>query len=131
MSATSAMAASAQGSAVEKLRGSLELDGAFACAFAGVPQRWQNLAPAVSGAPHALQVAPASDAPQLEQNRPLAGLPQDVQVPDESAGAGEAGEAMQRKLHDLCLHVSVYDVRQARKFPRPSLPLDASRGSSA
>jgi hypothetical protein len=124
------MPAKPHGSAAENRRGSLG-SGAVAWAFAGVPQRWQNFAPGVSDAPQALHVAPASDAPQLEQNFPVAGLPQDAQVPDESAGAGETGEAMQRKLHDLCPHVIVCDVRRARKFPQRSRRLDASRGSSA
>ena len=48
----------------------LALDGADAPT--GIPQRWQNLAPgerAVRQTPHC---APASAAPQLEQNRPVA-----------------------------------------------------------
>ncbi|HEY3745867.1 MAG TPA: hypothetical protein VGL17_06475 [Gemmatimonadaceae bacterium] len=32
-----------------------------------VPQRWQNLAPALSSAEHAAHVAPASGEPQLAQ----------------------------------------------------------------
>src|SRR3954466_13998848 len=32
-----------------------------------VPQRWQNLAPGLSGAAHDAQAAPASGAPQLAQ----------------------------------------------------------------
>src|SRR4051812_23573376 len=46
------------------------------CWFAGpsapaaVPQRWQNFAPGVSGAPQAAQSADTSVAPQFEQNLP-------------------------------------------------------------
>lgn len=65
MSATSAMAATVHGSADAKLRGS-----SAAVADADVPHRWQNRAPGVSGAPHCTQSAPASEAPQFEQNLP-------------------------------------------------------------
>ena len=51
---------------------------------AGVPQRWQNRAPGVSGAAQLAQVAPASAVPQLEQKRPVAAAPQE--------GQGRAGE---------------------------------------
>jgi len=45
-----------------------------------VPQRWQNLAPGLSGAAHDAQGAPASGAPQFAQYRPLAAVPQEAQV---------------------------------------------------
>src|ERR1700682_997126 len=38
-----------------------------AAAPAGAPQRWQNLAPALSSAEHEAHAAPASGAPQLAQ----------------------------------------------------------------
>lgn len=47
---------------------------------AGAPQRWQNFAPAVSGARHAPQTAPCSGAPQLAQNFPDAAAPHDGHV---------------------------------------------------
>jgi hypothetical protein len=46
---------------------------------AGVPQRWQKCAPAVSGAAQLAHVAPASAVPQLEQKRPVAAAPQEGQ----------------------------------------------------
>lgn len=49
-------------------------------AAAGLPHAWQNFAPAVMDAPHAPQVAPASGAEQLLQNRPEAGAPHWGQV---------------------------------------------------
>src|SRR5690349_10741786 len=61
MSATSAIAATAHGRAEEKLRCS-----PGPSAPAAVPQRWQNLAPGRSAAPHAAQVVAASVAPQFE-----------------------------------------------------------------
>ena len=73
----------------------------LAWAVAGVPQRWQNLAPGVRDAPHAAHAAPASGAPQLEQNFPLAGLPQDAHVVVPSADEGETGEAMQKATRPL------------------------------
>ena len=62
---------------------------AGAAAPAGLPQRWQNRAPRVSGARHAAQAAPSSGAPQLEQNFPEAAEPQAGHA-DESA-LGELG----------------------------------------
>jgi hypothetical protein len=72
--ARSAIPAIAQGSAPAKPRCSVGRS-----APAGVPQRWQNFAPAVSGAPHAAQFAAASVAPQLEQNFPEAAVWQEGQ----------------------------------------------------
>jgi hypothetical protein len=87
MSATSAIAATPQGSEVDNV-----VRGAVAAAPAGVPHRWQNLAPGVSGAEHAPHVAPASDAPQFEQNLPTVSAPQ---VGHFTAAAGaDGGEAM-------------------------------------
>ena len=126
-SATSAIAASPHGSAVEKLRGLPP--GVLDCALAGVPQRWQNFAPGVRDAPHAPHVAAASVAPQFEQNFPLAGLPHEAQIAAAPAGEGETGEAMERKLHGLCLHVIVYVVDRARRFPRASSWRDSCRAS--
>jgi len=59
-------------------------------AVAGVPQRWQNLAPGVSAVWQAAHVAPASGAPQLEQNLPVAGEwhAGQVDVVDGAAGTG-------------------------------------------
>jgi hypothetical protein len=91
---------------------------------AGVPHRWQNLAPGVREAPQAPHVAPASGAPQLEQNFPLAGVPHDAHAAATPAGGDESGEAMKRKLHDLCLHVIVCVVRPVLRFPRPSCRRD-------
>ena len=54
---------------------------------AGVPQRWQNRAPGPSAAPQELQGRAARDAPQVLQNCPEAGTPQEGQgVP--SVGGG-------------------------------------------
>ena len=80
------MAATAQGSAELKLRWSRG-----ASEPAGVPQRWQNLAPGASAAPHAAQFVVTSVAPQFEQNLPEACLPHDGQV-DVGAAAGVVGE---------------------------------------
>ena len=41
-------------------------------AAAGVPQRWQNLAPGVNAVWQTAHCAPASGAPQLEQYFPVA-----------------------------------------------------------
>lgn len=119
------MPAIPQGNADEKLCWGL---GAGTI-VAGVPQRWQNFAPGVSAAPHAAQVAPASGAPQLEQYFPLVVFPHDAHVVVGLSG-GEAEEAMQRKLHGLCLHVSVCVVHPAPRFPRPSRRRDSYRASS-
>jgi len=99
VSDTSAIAATAQGSALASPR-----DGAVDGAPAGVPQRWQNRAPGVSEAKHVAQVAPASAVPQLEQKRPEAGAPQegqrDVLVPSGVGATGEAGGVViASKLH--------------------------------
>jgi hypothetical protein len=53
---------------------------------AGRPQRWQNRAWGESWAPHASQARGVRLAPQLLQNRPLAGLPH--------AGQGVVGVVM-------------------------------------
>jgi hypothetical protein len=95
------MAATPQGSAEEKLRGSLPPSAPAApAAPAGVPQRWQNLAPGDNGAAHEPQTAPAKDAPQLEQNFPEALVWQAGQVVSPSdEGAGEAeGEVIADKV---------------------------------
>jgi len=60
-----------------------------------VPQRWQNLAPGLSSAAQAEQVAPASGAPQLEQYLPVGAAPQEGQVVDCS---GEVGDAIGLKI---------------------------------
>src|SRR5215472_3588203 len=74
MSATSAMAATAHGSAEPKPRSPLTARArASALAPAGVPHRWQNFAPGVKAVPQATHSAPASGAPQFEQNFPDAG----------------------------------------------------------
>jgi hypothetical protein len=96
---TSASAATAQGSALAKPR-----DGAAEGAPDGVPQRWQNRAPGVSGAEQVEQLAPASAVPQLEQKRPEADAPQlgqrDVLVPSGVVAVGEAGGfVIASKLH--------------------------------
>jgi hypothetical protein len=94
MSATSAMAATAQGSADEKLRGSF-----VPSAPAGVPHRWQNLAPMLSGAPQLPHVAPASEPPQFEQNLPDACVRQFGHVCVASAEAGDGeGELIDVKF---------------------------------
>src|SRR6185312_10877838 len=108
ISETSAIAATPQGSADEALRRS-----SARSAPAAVPQRWQNFAPGENGASQAAQVAPGRDAPQFEQNFPLACTPHagqgavasgcscsalDGEV-GELGERGEPGEAMRRKLH--------------------------------
>ena len=84
MSATSAIAATAHGSAEEKLRSSR-------CTSepAGVPQRWQNLAPGASDALQAAHVEAARVAPQFEQNLPDACSPQDGQATRAVASVAE------------------------------------------
>src|SRR5690242_254935 len=73
--ATSAIAATAQGSADAKPRSVFAIaPRASAFAPAGVPQRWQNFAPGVRSVPHAAHWAPASGAAQFEQNFPDAGV---------------------------------------------------------
>jgi hypothetical protein len=88
-SARSAIAATAHGRAFEPPSAR-----PAAAAPAGVPQRWQNLAPGVRGARQDEHAAPASGAPQLAQNFPSATAPQDGHGADETGGgvAGEAGE---------------------------------------
>jgi|SRR5690242_5292945 len=74
MSATRAIAATAHGNAEPRPRSeptATARESTFAPA--GVPQRWQNFAPGVSAVPHAPHWAPASGAPQFEQNFPDAG----------------------------------------------------------
>ena len=89
MSATSAIPATAHGSAVFQPRSDSATAGAVAPT--SVPQRWQYFAPGVSGALHATHCAPASAAPQLEQNLPDAGCPHDGQ-------GAKVGDDMTRKL---------------------------------
>jgi len=89
ISATSAIAATAHGSADEKLRCSIAPS-----APAGVPHRWQNLAPIVSGAPQPPHVAPASEPPQFEQNLPDACVRQFGHVCVASADDGGTGEEL-------------------------------------
>jgi hypothetical protein len=86
MSATSAIAATAHGSALLVPRSDAVAGGA--AAPAGVPQRWQNFAPAVSDARQAVHWAPASGAPQLEQNFPEAVALQAGHVLVADAGGG-------------------------------------------
>ena len=71
MSATSAIAATLHGSALENERGSCAPPAAGTTAPAGAPHLWQNFAPGASAVPHAAHVAPTRDAPQLEQNFPI------------------------------------------------------------
>lgn len=108
ISATSAMAATPHGRADEKLRGSLPgaVEADAGSVPAGVPHRWQKRAPGRSDALQAAQVAPASVAPQLEQNLPDACAPHDGQgeVEESPARAGEGagdgvGEVIASKLH--------------------------------
>jgi hypothetical protein len=92
MTASSEIPAMLHGRIELLLRGS-----AGVSAPAGDPQRWQNLAPGVSGAPHAAQVAPASGAAQFEQNFPVAEAPHEghrVVASDAVEGGGGGGEAM-------------------------------------
>jgi hypothetical protein len=77
------MPATAQGSAAGKPLGSacaVTPAAGAAAAPAGVPQRWQNFAPGVSGTRQVEQTAPSSGAPQLAQKRPEAGAEQFGQV---------------------------------------------------
>ena len=92
------MAATAHGSALPPPRAGA---AALPRAPAAVPHRWQNLAPAVSGARQAAQVAPCSDAPQFAQKCPPPAVPQLGQVaepvePGEPVvvGAGVDGDVM-------------------------------------
>lgn len=69
-----------------------------------MPQRWQNFAPGVSGAPQVEQVAPSSGAPQLAQKRPEAGAEQLGQVAEEVGGvvddiAGKVGVDGSREMY--------------------------------
>ncbi|HET7551374.1 MAG TPA: hypothetical protein VFK04_08785 [Gemmatimonadaceae bacterium] len=81
------MPATAQGSAAGKPLGSACAVGVGAAAApAGVPQRWQNFAPGVSGTRQVEQTAPSSGAPQLAQKRPDAGAAQLGQVVEGGAG---------------------------------------------
>ncbi len=68
----------------------------MADAPAGVPQRWQNSAPGVSGTRQVEQIAPPSGAPQLAQKRPDAGAEQLGQVAE---GVGGVVDDMARNLH--------------------------------
>ena len=83
------MAATAHGSADPSPRSWAAVPvRASAVAPAGVPQRWQNLAPGVSSVPQAPQRAPASGTPQFEQNFPDAGDWQPGQVASDVEVAG-------------------------------------------
>jgi hypothetical protein len=103
-SATSAIAATLHGSALENPRCSVALTvpPVPAAAPAGVPHRWQNFAPGVSGAPHDAQAEPANGAPQLEQNFPVDSTPH----AEHFCGVPEAvwGEAMQESYMPDSVH---------------------------
>jgi hypothetical protein len=86
------MPATAQGSAAGKPPlsvGAVAPGAGAAAAPAGVPQRWQNFAPGVSGTRQVEQTAPSSGAPQLAQKRPEAGAEQLGQVVEEVGGVGD------------------------------------------
>jgi hypothetical protein len=51
----------------------------LAWAVAGVPQRWQNLAPGVSRVPHPWQVDFPMGVPHSAQNFPVTGAPHEGQ----------------------------------------------------
>ncbi len=90
-----AIANSARKASAATIQGSeLDFDSrAGAAAPTAVPQRWQNLAPALSSAEQATHVAPASGEPQLAQKRPLAMAPHEGQVAG-GDGEGETGDVM-------------------------------------
>jgi hypothetical protein len=90
-SARKASAATIQGSAFV-----LESRVADGLTPTAVPQRWQNLAPALSSAAHEMQVAPASGAPQLAQYLPVAAAPHVGQAAVESDE--ERGDVMRLKI---------------------------------
>ena len=77
-----AIAKSARNANAATIHGSeLDFDSRTgAAAPTAVPQRWQNLAPALSSAEHAAQVAPARGEPQLAQYRPLPSAPHEGHV---------------------------------------------------
>jgi hypothetical protein len=85
MSATSAIAATVHGSAVERLADSRRSASAVPTA---VPQAWQNRAPGESGLAHAAHRAFDTSAPQLEQYRPVAGAEHAGQVAVEVVADG-------------------------------------------
>ena len=88
------MAATAHGSADPSPRSAVGARRASEpVAVAGVPQRWQNLAPGVNVVWQAEHCAPASGAPQLEQYLPVAGDWQAGQV-GAVIGEVEAGPVM-------------------------------------
>ena len=70
INASSAMAATDQGKAVD-----IPV-GRAAGLPAGVPHRWQNLAPGVSGARQAAHAAPCRGAAQFAQKFPVPSVPQ-------------------------------------------------------
>ncbi|HEY4217851.1 MAG TPA: hypothetical protein VGM67_11985 [Gemmatimonadaceae bacterium] len=113
------MAATAHGSADEKLRGSL-----VPSAPAGVPHRWQNLAPILSGAPQLPHVAPASDPPQFEQNLPDACVRQLGHVCAASA-EGDEGEG---ELIDVKFTPESARPPVERRNGRKGLSSQAARG---
>jgi hypothetical protein len=81
------MPATAHGNAAGKPLASLPAPGVAAAPIpAGVPHRWQNFAPGVSGTRHDAQTAPCRGAPQLAQNLPEAGAAQLGQVVEEGGG---------------------------------------------
>ncbi|HVZ76984.1 MAG TPA: hypothetical protein VG818_03285 [Gemmatimonadaceae bacterium] len=82
------MAATAHGSALP------DPSDAGAVAPTAVPQRWQNFAPGESGVRQEAQAAPASGAPQLEQNFPDAA----VEAPQRGQVAAEEDSVMQGNL---------------------------------
>ena len=88
MSATSAIAATAQGSAEPNPRSPLSVLLPGTVLPTGVPQRWQNFAPGVSAAAQLAQEVAVSAAPHVEQN-----LPDAVALHEGQLCAGvEAGE---------------------------------------
>ncbi|GLC25575.1 hypothetical protein rosag_20880 [Roseisolibacter agri] len=70
--------------AAAPVRGAAPVVGALPAAR---PQRWQNLAPGLSGAPQPTQTLASRGAPQVEQNRPVPAAPHAGQGTDWVAGA--------------------------------------------
>ena len=73
--------------------GSGTIDGAEAAPI-GAPQLWQKRAPGFTDAPHCAHFCASSEAPQLEQKRPLDLLPHDAQTI-----SGAVGCVMRYNLH--------------------------------
>jgi hypothetical protein len=74
--------------------GTVDVDrgSADGAAPTAVPQRWQNLAPAVSDDRQAGQIAPSNGAPHDEQNRPpVDGVEQTGHVMGQNYNAGNMG----------------------------------------